>query len=193
MLCYNVITLFNDKYNKYIFKKRGLGGLCPYLNLSCPAVSHIWSLTILLTTLMIFEPNSTPMVWFDSSLTRKQNKATQVGIPIEGTIPTHFQFFIFFHSSFEWGSLTSWLIVKELHQWPGISKFSTLFYSFLQKSLISASRWNWCFVGFSTWLERDKNKVATRQSQKVQQIPLCGVVTNLGQPHTHTHEIKTGV
>lgn len=130
---------------------------------------------------MIFEPNSTPMVWFDSSLTRKQNKATQVGILIEGLY-----FFIFFHSSFEWGSLTSWLIVKELHQWPGISKFSTLFYSFLQKSLISDSRWNWCFVGFYTWLERDKNKVAMRQSQRVQQIPLCGVVTNLGQPHTHT-------
>lgn len=27
MLCYNVITLFNDKYNKYILKK-GVGAGC---------------------------------------------------------------------------------------------------------------------------------------------------------------------
>lgn len=40
-----------------------------HLKRSCPAVSQIWSLTNLLTTLIIFEPNSTPIVWFESSLT----------------------------------------------------------------------------------------------------------------------------
>lgn len=43
-----------------------------YLNLSCPAVSHICNFTYLPPTFMIFEPNSTPIVWFESSLTIKK-------------------------------------------------------------------------------------------------------------------------
>lgn len=49
-----------------------------YLNLSWPAVSQICSLTILLTTLMILEPNSTPIVWLDSSLTKTNKEQTNV-------------------------------------------------------------------------------------------------------------------
>lgn len=40
-----------------------------YLNLSCPAVSHICSLTDFPATLTILEPNSTPIVWWESCLT----------------------------------------------------------------------------------------------------------------------------
>ena len=41
-----------------------------YLNLSCPAVSHICSLTDLPPILTILEPNSTPIVWCESCLTK---------------------------------------------------------------------------------------------------------------------------
>lgn len=41
----------------------------PYLNLSCPAVSQIWSFTDLPPMLTTLDPNSTPMVWFESALT----------------------------------------------------------------------------------------------------------------------------
>lgn len=129
----SLLFLITNTINKCLKKKEWRGGLCPYLNLSCPAVSHIWSLTILLTTLMIFEPNSTPMVWFDSSLTRKQNKATQVWHTHWRYYSHPFSVLYFFHSSFEWGSLTS-LIVKELQQCPGISKFSTLFTASCKKA-----------------------------------------------------------
>ena len=41
-----------------------------YLNLSCPAVSHICSFTDLPPILTILEPNSTPIVWWASCLTK---------------------------------------------------------------------------------------------------------------------------
>ena len=44
-----------------------------HLNLSCPAVSQIWSLTALLPILIIFEPNSTPIVCVELLLTIQFN------------------------------------------------------------------------------------------------------------------------
>lgn len=43
-----------------------------YLNLSCPAVSHICSLIFWPDTSTILVPNSTPMVWGQSAMTNEQ-------------------------------------------------------------------------------------------------------------------------
>lgn len=49
-----------------------------YLNRSCPAVSHICNFTYLPPTFIIFEPNSTPIVWFESSLTKKEKQEQHI-------------------------------------------------------------------------------------------------------------------
>lgn len=41
-----------------------------------PAVSHICNFILLPPTLIIFDPNSTPIVWDDPSLTEKKNTHT---------------------------------------------------------------------------------------------------------------------
>lgn len=46
-----------------------------YLNLSCPAVSQICSFTVFPPTLTTLEPNSTPIVWFESCLTAETRGA----------------------------------------------------------------------------------------------------------------------
>lgn len=84
-----------------------------YLNLSCPAVSQICSFTDLPATLIIFDPNSTPIVWLLSPLTVKnKNQIMCIYVCIE--VYMLFVFCVLQDTVWEMDKL-SWLSCKTMN------------------------------------------------------------------------------